>query len=107
MATTVSEILWIRCLLKDLDVAPSEPTHLYCDNQVARQITSNPIFHERMKHIEMDCYFVRERVESVEIQPRKIDIADQIADIFTKALGLDCFRYLFSKMDICDIHAPS
>lgn len=61
---------------------------------------------KRMKHVEMNCYFVRERVD-VEIQPRKIDNADQIADIFTKALGSDCFHYLFSKMGICDIHAPS
>nr|GMC80266.1 Retrovirus-related Pol polyprotein from transposon RE2 [Ipomoea batatas] len=69
MAVTVSEILWLRWLLRDLCAPQSRPTTLFCDNQAAIQITTNPVFHERTKHVEMDCYFVRERVQSSEIAP--------------------------------------
>ncbi|KAF5763047.1 putative RNA-directed DNA polymerase [Helianthus annuus] len=66
MATTTSEILWMRWLLKGLEAEQIGPTPLYCDNQAARHIANNPVFHERTKHVEMDCYFVKERVTSQE-----------------------------------------
>ncbi|KAL7596004.1 hypothetical protein Lser_V15G30641 [Lactuca serriola] len=62
MAVTVSEILWIRWLLADFDIVLDKPTPLLCDNESARHIAHNPVFHERTKHVEMDCYFVKERV---------------------------------------------
>lgn len=64
MATTVSEILWMRWLLNELDIRQTGATPLFRDNQATRHIANNPVFHERTKHVEMDCYFVRERVES-------------------------------------------
>ncbi|GJW31648.1 putative RNA-directed DNA polymerase [Tanacetum coccineum] len=73
MASTVGEILWVRWLLKDLQVDITTPTPLFCDNQAARHIANNPAYHERTKHVEMDCFFVRERVETKEIQPKAID----------------------------------
>ncbi|GJT03132.1 uncharacterized mitochondrial protein-like protein [Tanacetum coccineum] len=72
MASTVSEIIWVRWLLNELHVHNSLATLLFCDNQAARHIANNHVFHERIKHVEMDCYFVRERVESKEIIPMKI-----------------------------------
>ncbi|GJY98317.1 putative RNA-directed DNA polymerase [Tanacetum coccineum] len=67
MASTVSKILWMRWLLKELKIVMTGPTPLFCDNQAARHIANNPIFHERTKHVKMDFYFIRERVESQEI----------------------------------------
>lgn len=64
MAYTVSEVLWVRWLLTKLGEAMHEPTPMYCDNQVARHIAYNPLLHERMKHVEMGCYFFRENVDS-------------------------------------------
>ncbi|CAL1403239.1 unnamed protein product [Linum trigynum] len=58
MATTISEIIWLRTLLRDLGVPVPDPTRLYCDNQAALHIANNPVFHERTKHVEMDYHFV-------------------------------------------------
>lgn len=107
MATVVSEIVWLRWLLKDLQAPQSRGTSLYCDNQAALHIAMNPVFHERTKHVEMDCYFVRERCQSGEVIPRKIWTKDQIADMFTKALGKDRLKTLTSKLGIADLHAPT
>ncbi|CAH9141419.1 unnamed protein product [Cuscuta epithymum] len=106
MAVTVSEILWLRWLLRDLTIYQKGPTLLYCDNQAARHIALNPVFHERTKHVEMDCHFVRERVASNEIQPQYISTTNQVADIFTKALGTDRFHFLRSKLGVRDLHTP-
>ncbi|GJU66908.1 integrase [Tanacetum coccineum] len=107
MATTVSEILWMRWLLKDLTVNLQDATPLYCDNQAARHIANNPVFHERTKHVEMDCYFVRERVASQEILPLHVTSKQQIADLFTKPLGAQTLRVLLGKLGVQDLHTPA
>ena len=62
LADTTSELLWLRWLLKDSGVSTSFATPLYCDNQSVIHITYNDVFHERTKHIEIDCYFIRYRL---------------------------------------------
>ncbi|GJW71958.1 secreted RxLR effector protein 161-like protein, partial [Tanacetum coccineum] len=78
MANAVSEVLWMRWLLSFLETALTGPTPLFCDNQAARHIANNPVFHERTKHVEMDCYFVRERVDSKEIRTCQLIRKDKL-----------------------------
>lgn len=78
----------MRWLLKKLDVTLSGPTPLFCDKQAARHITNNPVFHERTKDVKMDCYFIRERVTSHEIQPSRITTKMQIAKLLTQLFCL-------------------
>lgn len=59
MATTISELIWLRGLLSCLGVELTRPIKLFCDNQAALHIATNLVFHERTKHIEIDCHFVR------------------------------------------------
>ncbi|KAF5780569.1 putative RNA-directed DNA polymerase [Helianthus annuus] len=101
------ELIWLRWLLQELGVSQTSPTTLFCDNQAARHIANNPVFHERTKHVEMDCYFVRERVESREICAMPIDSKLQLADLLTKDLGASQLRFLLGKLGVVDLHTPA
>ena len=56
MTGACCELIWLRYLLRDLEVLHREPTLLYCDNKVVLHIVANPVFHESTRHIEMDCH---------------------------------------------------
>lgn len=68
MTAITCELTWLRYLLHDLCIDHSEPATLYCDNQGAIHIAANPIYHERTKHIELDCHIVREIIQKGEIE---------------------------------------
>ncbi|GJR14353.1 integrase [Tanacetum coccineum] len=61
----------------------------------------------RIKHVEMNCYFIRERVESKEIIPMKMSSKMQIADLLTKGLQAHQLQFLLGMIGITDLHAPS
>lgn len=107
MATTVSEVLWLQWLLKELNVDQNHPTKLFCDNLVVKHITNNSVFHEHTKHVEMDCYFIREQVELKEVEPLNFNSKDQIAYLFTKALGAGQLMLVLDKFGVCNLHARS
>nr|XP_009781880.1 PREDICTED: uncharacterized protein LOC104230706 [Nicotiana sylvestris] len=58
MKKVVSELTWLVLLLTDLSFSLSLPVSLHSDSQAAIHIAKNPIFHERTKHMEIDCHFV-------------------------------------------------
>jgi len=107
MATVTSELIWLKSLLGSLGVFLKDPIPLYCDNQAALHIARNPVFHERTKHIEIDCHFVRDRILSGELLPRYLPSQYQRADIFTKALGKQQFQFLSGKLGMINPHAPT
>ncbi|RVW56241.1 Retrovirus-related Pol polyprotein from transposon RE1 [Vitis vinifera] len=107
MTGACCELTWLRYLLKDLGVLHKEPALLYCDNKAALHIAANPVFHERTRHIEMDCHYIRDKIQDGSIITRHVSSAHQLADILTKPLGKEFFAPMIRKLGVQDIHSPT
>ncbi|RVW75728.1 Retrovirus-related Pol polyprotein from transposon RE1 [Vitis vinifera] len=105
LADTTSELLWLKWLLKDLGVSTSSTTPLYCDNQSAIHIAHNDVFHERTKHIEIDCHFIRYHLVHGALKLFSVSSKDQLADIFTKSLPKRRTRDLVDNLKLIS-HPP-
>lgn len=98
LAQSVAEVLWLCFLLRDLHVYLPHAPLLYCDNVSAIALATNPILHNRTKHIDVDFHFIREPVAQKSIQLSHISTFSNVADVFTKSLPLPRFLQLISKL---------
>nr|GEW10187.1 ribonuclease H-like domain-containing protein [Tanacetum cinerariifolium] len=80
----VAETCWLRNLLRELHTPLSSATLVYCDNVCAVYLSSNPVQHQRTKHIEIDIHFVRDLVAAGQVRVLHVPSRYQYADIFTK-----------------------
>jgi len=81
------EIVWLQKLLSDLGQLVDVHVVIYCDNISTILLANNPVYHARTKYIEVHYHFIREKVLAKEIDLIRVNTEDQVADIFTKALG--------------------
>ncbi|WOG87229.1 hypothetical protein DCAR_0206452 [Daucus carota subsp. sativus] len=106
MVDVCCEVTWLVSLLTELHLTNITPVPLFCDNKSALYIASNLVFHERTKHIEIDCHLVREKLSKGLISTHHIASSDQPADLFTKALSSSQLVWLLSKLGVV-ICAPT
>ncbi|WKA11678.1 hypothetical protein VitviT2T_029154 [Vitis vinifera] len=72
MALGLCEALWLRLLLQDLGYLSRQPIRLFCDNKVACDIAHNPVQHDRIKHVDVDRFFIKEKLDDKIVELRKI-----------------------------------
>ena len=104
LAVTAWELQWITYVLGDLQVHFSLPINFWCDNRAAIHISANHVFHERTKHIDIDCHVVRNLYKAGFISLNHISTKQQVADVFTKSLSSPIFHVLLDKMGFAPVH---
>jgi hypothetical protein len=107
MSQGLSEMLWVRNLLSELKLLREGPLHVWCDNRSAICIANNPVQHDRTKHIEIDRFFIKEKLDAGIIKIEHVSSGQQLADCLTKGLGTKECNLACDKMGMIDIYHPS
>ncbi|GJY65807.1 hypothetical protein Tco_0468045 [Tanacetum coccineum] len=97
LSVCCAQVLWLRTQLTDygfhFDKIP-----MYCDSKAAIAISCNPVQHSRTKHIDVRYHFIKEQVEKGIVELFFVGTEYQLADLFTKALSEDRFKYLVRRL---------
>lgn len=101
LSQATQEAIWMRRLLTDIGCKSEEPTTMYEDNQGAIEISKNPRFHNRTKHIDITFHFIREKISSNEVKVVYCSTNSMLADIMTKGLTKERFQRLRNMLNVC------
>ncbi|CAA7015691.1 unnamed protein product [Microthlaspi erraticum] len=105
VANAVAETVWVRNLLLEIHCPITTATLVYCDNVSAVYLSTNPIQHQRTKHVVIDIHFVREKVALGQVRVLHVPSSHQYADIFTKGLPSALFQDFRSSLRVREPHA--
>ena len=97
------EVLWLQNFVSDIRGLKDEPLGLYCDNQGAIALAKDNKFHSQMKHIDLRYHFIRETIEDNKLSITYIPTKENIADIFTKALGRPKFKSFVERLGLKEL----
>jgi hypothetical protein len=100
VANGVAEAAWLRQLLAELHSPLSRSTLVYCDNVSVVYLSTNPVQHQRTKHVEIDLHFVRDWVAVGDVRVLHVPATSQFANIFTKGLPSSTFAEFRSSLNI-------
>ncbi|XP_019097481.1 PREDICTED: uncharacterized protein LOC109131240 [Camelina sativa] len=106
MAQATCEIIWLQQLLRYLHIQVTCPAKLFYDNKSALHIAMNPMFHERMKHIEIDCHTVCDQIKAGKLKALHVSSENQHDDILTKPLHPGPFHHLLQRMSLSSLYLP-
>nr|GFB93952.1 hypothetical protein [Tanacetum cinerariifolium] len=97
LSTSCAQAMWMTTQLQDYGFNYNK-LPLYCGSQSAIAISCNPVQHSRTKHIQTRYHFIKEKVENGITELYFVRIEYQLADMFTKALPEDMFKYLVRRI---------
>lgn len=100
MQQVTTELAWLTRLLHEISVPNVVPLPIRCDSQAAIHIARNPVFHERTKHVEINCHFIREKLQDGLIKLQHVPTSSQLADLFTKNLPSKQHHILLNKLGV-------
>ena len=106
LVDATSELLRLRWLLTDMDAPQTTSTPIHCDNHSAVHISHNDVFHEHIKHIEIDCHFICHHLQQHTFHLLSVCSKDQLVDVFIKSLPSGCLRDLVSKLKMASSTPP-
>jgi hypothetical protein len=104
MSLTLCEMMWLKSMLKELQLLRNETMLLHCDNISTINIANNPVQFDHIKHVEIDRFFVKEKIDSGILKLKYIRYCNQC---FTKGLGPKENESACNKMDMINIFGPS
>ena len=95
LSEAAKDVVYLRKLVRGLGDAEPGPTRLSTDSKAARDVSYNPEHHDKMTlHVQRRHFFVRDMVESFELEVPFVRSDENAADILTKPLALQQFVYL-------------
>ena len=94
------EAIWIRNFVTEIQGKTQGSLTMFCDNQGAIALSKDNKFHSRTKHIDLRYHFIREAIDEGKINVQYLPTADNITDIFTKALARPRFELLVEKLGV-------
>jgi hypothetical protein len=100
VANGVAEACWLRQLLQVLHATLSKSSLVYCDNASVIYLSTNPVQHQRIKHVEIDHHFIRDHVAIGDVHILHVPMTSLFADIFTKGLSTSVFLEFWSNLNI-------
>lgn len=102
MAQAPTELMWVRLLLANLHITMPKTMELRYDNRTTTYIANNPMFHERKKHVEMDCQYTCHLIQCSLLHTVSVSSKDQ-----TKPLPHPLFDWCYNKLSKMGMHAPA
>ncbi|GJS10877.1 putative RNA-directed DNA polymerase [Tanacetum coccineum] len=102
MSTVTCEIMWVLKILTELKVKYHIPVSLFCDSSSTIQIATNPVFHERTKHFEIDLFSLGEKIADGIIKTCKVKSEENVANILIKGLSVNDHRKLCGMLKLFD-----
>lgn len=107
LALGICEGLWLKMFLEELGMKTDGPITNYCDNRAAISISHNPVHHDRVKHVEVDRHFIKEKVDEGILKIQYVHTTEQTADILTKPLFRPLFEKFTNKLGMFNLYYPA
>lgn len=77
---------WIEMLLEELKIMEPKQMKMFNDNKSAIDMGNHPVCHDRSKHIERRCHFMRDQVNKGKLELEHCKTERQLVDVLTKPL---------------------